>query len=87
MYTRYPDGTISCSSCVHAIDLIKVANQIFQDKMQYVNIEVFFSDREDMNGQIKISAIPSAMSDDSDVKRYSSISRTDIIDTDIFEEY
>lgn len=65
MYTKYPDGSVSCSACIRAIDLIKIANQMFTDNMQYAQIRVTHNEYgEDFDGIVKISAIPNASSDD-----------------------
>ena len=71
MYTKYPDGSVSCSACIKAIDLIKIANQIYQDQMQYVKVSVHFPYDEDGDEIVKISAIPSPTSED--VKLYPEI--------------
>lgn len=65
MYTKYPDGSISCSACVRAIDLIRIADRMMKDGMQYAQVKVFFNEyREDFDGLVRISAIPSADSND-----------------------
>lgn len=65
MYTKYPDGSVSCSACIRAIDLIKIANQMFTDNMQYAQIRVTHNEYgKDFDGIVKISAIPNASSDD-----------------------
>lgn len=83
MFTEYPDGTLACSSVIRAIDLIKIANQIFKDNMQYVCISVASSEDEDQDGLVEISAIPSALSDD--VKKYEPISLFTAVDPDVFD--
>lgn len=68
MYTKYPDGSISCSACIRAMDLIQIANRMFQDNMQYAQIRVIFDEnRDDYDGLVRISAIPSANSDDATI--------------------
>ena len=65
MYTKYPDGSISCSACVRAIDLMRIADRMMKDGMQYAQVKVFFNEyREDFDGLVRISAIPSADSND-----------------------
>lgn len=83
MFTKYPDGTWACSSVIRATDLIKIANQIFKDNMQYVHISVKSSEDEGQDGLVEISAIPSASSDD--VKKYASIDLFTAVDPDVFE--
>ena len=83
MFTKYPDGTWACSSVIRATDLIKIANQIFKDNMQYVHISVKSSEYEGQEGLGEISAIPSASSDD--VKKYDSIDLFTAVDPDVFE--
>lgn len=63
-YTEY-NNSYSCSACIRAIDLIKIANQIFNDKMEYVQIKVTFDANDEDHGEsIKIYAIPNIDSDD-----------------------
>lgn len=65
MYTEYPDGSFSCSACIHAMDLIRIADRMLKENMQYAQIRVIFDEnRDDYDGLVKISAIPSADSDD-----------------------
>ncbi len=65
MYTKYPDGSVSCSACIRAIDLIKIANQMFESKMQYVQIRVTHNEYgDDHDGTVRISAVPTFDSDD-----------------------
>lgn len=80
MFTQYPDGSVSCSACIKSTELIKIANQIFKDNMQYVKIAVHFPADDNGDEFIKISAIPSAMSDD--VKEYPLIIGNSVIDID-----
>lgn len=80
MFTKYPDGSVSCSACVKAIDLIKIVNQIFNDNMQYVKVTVHFPTDDDGDEFVKISAIPSPTSDD--VKEYPLIIGNSFIDID-----
>lgn len=65
MYTKYPGGAVSCSACVRAIDLIRIADRMMKENMQYAQIRVIFDENcDDYDGLVKISAIPSADSDD-----------------------
>lgn len=80
MYTKHPDGSVSCSTCIKAIDLIKIANQIYHDNMQYVEISVSFPLESNGDEVVKISAIPSPTSDD--VKIYPEIVGNSAIDFD-----
>ncbi len=65
--------TYDAITFVKAIDLIKVADQIFKDGMKYVQIDIHFDDYDDdRDGEIRISAVPSI--DSSDVKKYPVIS-------------
>lgn len=65
MYTKYPDGSISCSACIRAIDLIRIANRMFNENMQYAQISVKHNEYgDDYDGIVRISAIPSATSSD-----------------------
>lgn len=65
MFTKHSDGSISCAACVRAIDLIRIADQMMKENMKYTQVRVFFDDnRDDYDGLIKISAIPSSDSDD-----------------------
>lgn len=65
MFTKHSDGSISCAACVRAIDLIRIADQMMKEDMKYAQVRVFFDDnRDDYDGLIKISAIPSPDSDD-----------------------
>ena len=85
MFTKYPDGTLSCSSVIRAVDLIKLANEIFKDNMQYVHISVKYSENESQDGLVEFSAIPNALSDD--VKKYKTINSFTAIDPDIFTSF
>ena len=38
MFTKYPTGAVSCSACVSAIELIRIADQMLKDNMQYAQI-------------------------------------------------
>ena len=65
MYTKYPDGSISCSACIRAMDLIRIADRMLKENMQYAQVRVIFDkNRDDYDGLVKISAIPSVDSDD-----------------------
>ena len=86
MYTKHSDGSISCSACIRAIDLIKIANQMFNDKMQFAQVRVTFNEYcEDFDGLIKISAIPFPGSDD--VTVYPEIKGMLTIEIDDEEDY
>lgn len=80
MYTKHPDGSIECSTCIKAIDLIKLANQIYHDNMQYVKISVLFPGSDDGDELVNFFAISSPTSDD--VKKYPSIVGNSLIDFD-----
>ena len=80
MYTKYPDGSVSCSACIKAMDLIKLANQIYHDNMQYVKISVHFPSSDEGDEFVKLSAIPTSISDD--VKEYPIIIGNSFIDID-----
>ena len=65
MYTQYPGGAISCSACIRAIDLIRIANRMMKENMQYAQIRVIFDEStDDYDGLVRISAVPSADSED-----------------------
>lgn len=80
MFTKYADGSVECSACIKAIDLIKIANQIYQDKMQYVKVSVHFPYDESGDEFVRMSAISSPTSDD--VKKYPLIVGNQLIDID-----
>lgn len=86
MYTKYPDGSISCESYIRAIDLIKIANQMFDDKMQYVKITIHHSENEyddDVDGRVDLIAIPTP--DSEDVKKYPPIKGLITFDFDYYD--
>ncbi len=65
MYTKYPNGSVSCSACVRAMDLIRIADRMLKENMQYAQVRVIFDESaQDYDGLVKISAIPSPDSDD-----------------------
>lgn len=65
MYTKYSDGSVSCSACIRALDLIRIADRMMKDGMQYAQVKVIFDEhRDDRDGLVRISAIPSADSND-----------------------
>lgn len=65
MYTDYSDGSVSCSACIRAIDLIRIADRMMKENMQFAQITVIDDEySDDYDGLVKISAIPSAGSDD-----------------------
>lgn len=65
VYTTYPGGAVSCSACIRAIELIRIADQMLKDGMEYAQVRVIFDEnRDDCDGIVKISAIPNATSDD-----------------------
>lgn len=66
---------------VRAIDLIKVANQLLEDKMEYVRVSITSSPNEDLDGSIQIHAIPSIKSDD--VKEYPIIKSNSMVDFEV----
>lgn len=70
----------STVTCVRATDLIKIANQLYNDKMEYVRLSINSSRNEDLDGSIQIHAIPSATSED--VKEYPLIKSNSIVDFD-----
>lgn len=79
MYTKLPDGTLYAESYIKAIDLVKLANQIYNDKMQWLHIAIRHSD-DDQDGEIAISAVPSLESDN--IKRYPPIDANSFVDFD-----
>lgn len=86
MFTKYATGAVSCSACVSAIELIRIADQMLKDNMQYAQIRVVFDDnRSDCDGIVRISAIPSATSDD--VKIYPEIKGKLTIEIEDEDEY
>lgn len=65
MYTKYPNGDVSCSACIRAMDLIRIADRMLKENMQYAQVRVIYSDfSQDYDGVVKISAIPSPTSED-----------------------
>ena len=49
----------------HAFDLIRIADQMFKNNMQFAQITVIDDmDQDDYDGLVRISAIPSIDSDD-----------------------
>ena len=65
MYTQYPGGAISCSACIRAIDLIRIADRMTLDRVLYAQIRVIFDEStDDYDGLVRISAVPSADSED-----------------------
>lgn len=65
MYTKYPSGAVSCSACIRAMDLIRIADRMLKENMQYAQVRVIFDEfARDYDGLVKISAIPSPDSDD-----------------------
>ena len=63
------NSTYDVETIIKAIDLIKVANQLYHDGMEYVQIGIHFDDYDDEhNGELRIFAVPS--SDSSEVKKY-----------------
>ena len=65
MYTKYPDGAVSCSACIRAMDLIRIADRMLKENMRYAQIRVIFDENHsDYDGLVKISAIPAPDSDD-----------------------
>ena len=70
--TLFNDSYLEVSTIVRASDFIKVANQIFNDKMACVRLTIVSSDNEDLDGTLKIAAMPTLTSDE--MKTYSDIS-------------
>ncbi len=65
MFTKYPDGSISCSACIRAIDLARIADKMMKENMQYAQVRVVYDENShDYDGLVRISAIPSPDSDD-----------------------
>lgn len=65
MYTKYPSGAVSCSACIRAMDLIRIADRMLKENMQYAQVRVIFDEfARDYDGLVKISAIPSPDSGD-----------------------
>ncbi len=64
IHSKHPNGDLEISTVIRAMDLIKIANQLFNDKMGYVRIAVTHSDNEDRDGSVKISAMPLDSEDD-----------------------
>lgn len=65
MYTKYPSGAVSCSACIRAMDLIRIADRMLKENMQYAQVRVIFDEfAPDYDGLVRISAIPSPNSDD-----------------------
>lgn len=67
------NDTFDAVTFVKAIDLIKIADQMLQDGMQYAQISIHFDDYDDdRDGEVRISAVPAI--DSSQVKKYPPIS-------------
>lgn len=65
MFTEYPDGSISCSACVRAIDLIRIADRMMKENMKFAQVKVIFDESsQDYDGLVKLSAIPAPGSND-----------------------
>lgn len=77
-----PRESYTFETCVRAIDLIKVANELFKDNMQYAKLSITYCENEDHNGDLTIYAIPTASSDD--VKAYPTIKAMHSVDIDTF---
>lgn len=80
MFTKYPDDSVSCSACIRAIDLIRIADQMLKDDMKYAKVTVKFDYNEDYDGIVKLSAISAPDADD--VKTYPLIKGLLLIDID-----
>lgn len=65
---------------VRALDLIKIANQLYNDKMEFARIAITFSDDDEIDGSVQIHAIPAI--DSVDVKEYPLIKNHPIADFD-----
>lgn len=75
----FSDSHLELSTVVRATDLIKIVNQIYMDKMACVRLTIVSSDKnEDLDGTLKIAALPSLVSDE--MKEYSDISGMSTID-------
>lgn len=70
------------TACIRAIDLIKIANQLLNDNMQYAQISIVYSSNDDENGSVLIDAIDSI--DPSETVHYPPIKSFTAIDTDVF---
>lgn len=86
LMSEYGD-TVVISTWIRAIDLIKIADQLYRDNMQYAQISVKFCENKDFCGDVRICAIPNASSED--VKEYPIIKPNSMIDveTDFFEDH
>ena len=70
------------ATCIGAADLVKIANQVFNDKMQFVQLSIINSSREDEDGNVLIDALPSIDSDDP--VHYPEITSFSLLDSDAF---
>lgn len=73
------------STCIRAMDLIRIANQMLNSNMQYAMIAVVESSDEDIHGSVRIAAIPSIDSDK--VTQYPTIPSFTLLDPDVFDYY
>lgn len=80
MVSFNPHESFVFETTIRAMDLIKVANQLFQDKMQYVKLSIDYCNDEDLDGSIRIYAIPTAISED--VKKYPRIPSVSTVEID-----
>lgn len=65
LYCFHSTGAVSCSACIRAMDLIRIADRMLKENMQYAQVRVIFDENhDDYDGLVRISAIPTADSDD-----------------------
>ena len=73
---RFPS---SVSTCVNAMDLIKIVNQIYHDGMKFVEISINVDEsNEDLAFAVRLSGAKDY--DSEDVKQYPIITRRDFVD-------
>lgn len=77
MFTDYGNDSYSCSAYIKAIDLIRIADQMLRDGMEFAKINVFFDDRLDCGSVVRISAIPSLESNN--IKVYPDIEENTLV--------
>lgn len=70
--TLFNDSHVEISTVVRAMDLIKVVNQIYNDNMACVRLTIVSCDNEDHDGEVKIAALPTMVSED--MKTYPTVS-------------
>lgn len=69
-------------TCIRAMDLIRIANRLLNDNMQFVRLSIVDSSREDEAGSVLIDALPNIDSDDA--VHYPAIKSFSILDIDAF---